>query len=87
MVQKSSSNQSVSSDKSAEGQEVESATRNVTPVLKEDNRPFISQPKVKHSSDQKSPVMLRKEATRIIKKAESKEPEKNEVQEEEEEKC
>ena len=62
-------------------QAVESATKNVTPVLKEDNRPFISQPKVKHSTDQKSPVMLRKEATRIIKKTEPKEPVEKEEQE------
>ena len=82
VVQKSSSNQSVGSDKSAEEQPVESATRTVTPVLKEDNRPIISQPKVKNPANQKSPVVLRKEATRIIKKAEPEEkPEKKEEEE------
>ncbi len=66
-VQKSGSTHSLGSDKSADEQ-AESATRTVTPVLSQDNKPHISKGKGKQTASQKkSPQPVRKEATRIIK--------------------
>ena len=77
VVQKSSSSHSIESDRSADDQPAESAMRTVTPVSKSDGKPCISITKEK-TKEEKSPGGLRKEATRIIKKAEPEDPEEEE---------
>ena len=85
VVQKSSSSHSIESDKSADDQPAESATRTVTPVSKGDGKPCISRTKEK-AKEEKPPGHLKKEATRIIKKAEPEDPEEEENAEKEPEK-